>query len=257
MVLGLPYDTESLFQRGLTKMVRNPTLLVTYLVEPIAFLVLFSQMFTKMGEFLPSTAGGYVAYLTPGILVFCALIASPQGGVSIVNDINSGFLSKILLTQSSRSAILLGRLLTDVSLSVGEAVITLITAIVMGVTISTGLPGVLLIFVTVAFFEMALSGLFLAIGIATRKTETLSAVSGFLYLPLIFLSTAMFPTSFLPGWAQTASNYNPVTYIADVARELVSGGLNLNTLVEGYALTGVIALVTFAATLYQFRKVIS
>ena len=255
--MGLPYDTESLFQRGLTKMVRNPTLLVTYLVEPIAFLVLFSQMFTKMGEFLPSTAGGYVAYLTPGILVFCALIASPQGGVSIVNDINSGFLSKILLTQSSRSAILLGRLLTDVSLSVGEAVITLITAIVMGVTISTGLPGVLLIFVTVAFFEMALSGLFLAIGIATRKTETLSAVSGFLYLPLIFLSTAMFPTSFLPGWAQTASNYNPVTYIADVARELVSGGLNLNTLVEGYALTGVIALVTFAATLYQFRKVIS
>jgi len=257
MVLGIPYDTESLFQRGLTKMIRNPTLLVTYLVEPIAFLVLFSQMFTKLGEFLPSTAGGYVAYLTPGILVFCALIASPQGGVSIVNDINSGFLSKILLTQSSRAAILLGRLLTDVSLSVGEAVITIITAMAMGVTISTGLPGVLLIFLTVAFFEMALSGLFLAIGIATRKTETLSAVSGFLYLPLIFLSTAMFPTSFLPGWAQTASNYNPVTYIADVARELVSGGLNLNTLVEGYALTGVIALVTFAATLYQFRKVIS
>jgi len=255
--LGIPYDTESLFQRGLTKMIRNPTLLVTYLVEPIAFLVLFSQMFTKLGEFLPSTAGGYVAYLTPGILVFCALIASPQGGVSIVNDINSGFLSKILLTQSSRAAILLGRLLTDVSLSVGEAVITIITAMAMGVTISTGLPGVLLIFLTVAFFEMALSGLFLAIGIATRKTETLSAVSGFLYLPLIFLSTAMFPTSFLPGWAQTASNYNPVTYIADVARELVSGGLNLNTLVEGYALTGVIALVTFAATLYQFRKVIS
>ena len=255
--MGIPYDTESLFQRGLTKMIRNPTLLVTYLVEPIAFLVLFSQMFTKLGEFLPSTAGGYVAYLTPGILVFCALIASPQGGVSIVNDINSGFLSKILLTQSSRAAILLGRLLTDVSLSVGEAVITIITAMAMGVTISTGLPGVLLIFLTVAFFEMALSGLFLAIGIATRKTETLSAVSGFLYLPLIFLSTAMFPTSFLPGWAQTASNYNPVTYIADVARELVSGGLNLNTLVEGYALTGVIALVTFAATLYQFRKVIS
>jgi ABC-2 type transport system permease protein len=257
MVMTLFYDTQSLFQRGLKKMVRNPTLSVTYLVEPVIFLVVFSEMFAKLGEFLPSTAGGYVAYLTPGILVFCALIASPQSGVSLVNDINSGFLSKILLTQASRPAILLGRILTDVSMVVGEAIITIITAIVMGVTISSGLPGVLLILVTVALFEMALSGIFLAIGIATRKTETLSAVSGFLYLPLIFLSTAMFPVSFLPGWAQTASNYNPVTYIADVARELISGGLNLNTLVEGYVLTGLIALATFAATLYQFRKVVS
>ena len=118
---------------------RNPTLLVTYLVEPIAFLVLFSQMFTKLALFLPSHTGGYIAYLTPGILVFCALITSPQSGVSIVNDINSGFLSKTLLTQSSRSAILLGRLLTDISLVVAETIITIVAAIVMGVTISSGL----------------------------------------------------------------------------------------------------------------------
>jgi ABC-2 type transport system permease protein len=255
--LTLLYDTESLFQRGLIKMGRNPTLLVTFLVEPIAFLLVFSQMFTKLALFLPSHTGGYVAYLTPGILVFCALITSPQSGVSIVNDINSGFLSKTLLTQSSRSAILLGRLLTDISLVVAETIITIVAAIVMGVTISSGLPGVILILLTVAFFEMAFSGLFLVIGLATKKTETLSAISGFLYLPLIFLSTAMFPTSFLPGWAQTVSNYNPVTFISNVIRELVSGGLNYNTLVEGYALTAIIALATLVATLYQFRKVVS
>ena len=67
----------------------------------------------------------------------------------------------------------------------------------------------------------------------------------------------MFPITFLPGWAQTASNYNPVTYITNVIRELVSGGLNFNTLVEGYALTAIIALVTLVVTLYMFRKVVS
>lgn len=66
----------------------------------------------------------------------------------------------------------------------------------------------------------------------------------------------MFPAAFLPGWAQTASNYNPVSYIANVTRELVSGGFNLNTLIEGYALTGLIALATLAATFYQFRRVV-
>ena len=255
--MTLLYDTQSLFRRGLTKMVRNPTLLVTYLVEPLAFLVLFSQMFTKLGDFLPPNTGGYVAYLTPGIVVFCALITSPQSGVSIVNDINSGFLSKVLLTRSSRPAILLGRILTDVTLTVAEAVTAILAAMAMGVTITSGLPGVVLALVTISFFEMAFSGVFLSVGMATRKTETLSAVSGFLYLPLTFLSTAMFPAAFLPGWAQTFSGYNPVTYVANTVRELVSGGLSLNTLAGGYLLTGAIALVTFAATLYQFRKVIS
>ncbi|HXW37720.1 MAG TPA: ABC transporter permease, partial [Nitrososphaerales archaeon] len=114
-----------------------------------------------------------------------------------------------------------------------------------------------LMLLTTAAFEMAFSGLFLAVGIYSRKTETLSAVSGFIYLPLLFLSTAMFPSAFLPGWAQTASDYNPATYVANAIRELFNGGLNFTTVADAYLLTGAIALVTFAVTLYQFRKVVS
>jgi len=251
------YDTQSLLQRGLTKLVRNPTLLITYLVEPLIFLLIFSQLFQKLSVFMPSEPGGYLAYLTPGIVLFSALITSPLSGISIVNDLNSGFLSKMLLTQASRSAILLGRLLTDMSVVTAQALITIVAAIAMGVTVSMGLPGILLMLLTVAFFELAFSGVFLAIGIATRKTETLNALAGFLYMPLIFLSSAMFPTSFFPDWVQTISNYNPMSYVSDVVREIVLGGLTLNTLASAYVMIGMIAIVTFAATLYMFRKVIS
>ncbi len=251
------YDTRSLFERGLTKLVGNPTLLVTNLVEPLFFLLVFSQVFQKLSVFLPGEPGGYLAYLTPGVLILSAMITSPQGGVAITNDLNSGFLSKMLLTRVSRPAILLGRLLTDMSMVVAQTLVTIVVAIAMGVRISSGLPGILLILLTVAFFELAFSGIFLAIGIRTRKTETLSALAGFLYLPLIFLSSAMFPASFFPSWMQTISNYNPVSYASDVTRELVLGGLTFSTLASAYALIGIIAIVTFAATLYQFRKVIS
>jgi ABC-type multidrug transport system permease subunit len=111
--------------------------------------------------------------------------------------------------------------------------------------------------VTVAFFEFALSGIFLTVGIRTRKTETISALSGVLFFPLIFISSAMFPISFFPSWAQTFSNYNPVSYASDVTRDLVVGGLALNSLVSAFVLIGVIAALTFAATLLQFRKVVS
>ncbi len=255
--MAIFYDTQSLLERYLIKLVRNPTLLATNLVTPLLFLLLFSQLLQKFSIFLPGVSGGYLAYLTPGVVMLNAMISAPQGGVSIANDLNSGFLSKMLLTQVRRPAILLGRLLTDMLVVVGQSIITIIVAIALGVKISSGLPGILLILLTTAFFELALSGIFLTVGIRTRKTETISAISGVLFFPLIFVSSAMFPISFFPSWAQTVSKYNPVSYAADVTRDLVLGGLTFSTLAWAYTLIGVIALVTFAATLYQFRKVIS
>jgi ABC-2 type transport system permease protein len=110
--LTVLYDTESLLERYLTKLVKNPTLLGTNLVTPLLFLLLFSQLLTKFSNFLPGESGGYLAYLTPGVVMLNAMISAPLGGVSIANDLNSGFLSKMLLTQVTRPAILLGRLLT-------------------------------------------------------------------------------------------------------------------------------------------------
>ncbi len=251
------YDTQSLFQRYLIKLFRNPTLLGTNLFTPLLFLLLFSQLLQKFSLFLPGVSGGYLAYLTPGVVVLNAMISAPLGGVSIANDLNSGFLSKMLLTQVVRPAILLGRLFTDMLVVVMQSIISLALAIALGVKISSGIPGVLLILLTVAFFELALSGIFLAIGLKTRKTETISAISGVIFFPIIFVSSSMFPVSFFPAWAQTISNYNPVSYAANVTRELVIGGLSASTVFYAYVLIGIIAIASFAATLYQFRKVIS
>lgn len=255
--MTLLYDTQSLLQRYVTKLYRNPTLLGTNLFTPLFFLLLFSQLLGKFSVFLPSSSGGYLAYLTPGVVLLNAMISAPLGGVSIANDLNSGFLSKMLMTQVARPAILLGRLLTDVSVVMAQSVITIIVAIALGVHVFYGLPGILLMLLTTAFFELALSGIFLTIGIRTRKTETISAISGVLFFPLIFVSSAMFPVSFFPAWAQTASSYNPVSYAANVTREMVLGGFSYSTLVSAYALIGAIAIVAFMATWYQFRKVVS
>jgi len=244
-------------ERYLTKLVRNPTLLGTNLATPILFFVLFSQLFTKFGSFITLGPGGYLAYLMPGIVLMSAMMSAPQGGVSLANDLNSGFLAKMLLTRARRPAILLGRLVTDMFMAVVQSAITIAVAVGMGVSISYGLPGILLLLLTCALFELDLSGIFLTVGMATRKTETISALSGVLFFPLIFISSAMFPSAFFPSWAQTISRYNPVTFASDVARELVQGGFVWSNLFSAYAAIGIIALAAFLATLVQFRKVIS
>jgi ABC-type multidrug transport system permease subunit len=56
----------------------------------------------------------------------------------------------------------------------------------------------------------------------------------------------------MPFWAQTVSNYNPLSYACNVTRDLVQGGLTWSTFAFAYAVIGLTAVVTLAATLYQF-----
>lgn len=253
--MTLLYDTQSMFIRAITKIVRNPTLLFVNLFTPLLFLILFSQLLQKLGTFLGPT-GNYLAYLTPGILVFNAVIGSFQSGMSVVNDLNSGFLQKALLTPINRAAVLLGRLMADILVLILQSIIIIGVASLIGLGIVTGAAGLLLVFATIAFFGLAWSGLLLAVGLATRKAETVSAVGNLLVFPVIFISSALFPAAILPLWARDVSNYNPLSYAANVIRDLIQGGLTWNTFLVSYAVIGFMALLTFAATMFQFRRII-
>jgi ABC-2 type transport system permease protein len=253
--MTLLYDTQSLFTRALTKIIRNPTLLFVNLFTPMLFLLLFSQLLQKLS--LLGLSGSYLTYLTPGILVLNAVTGSFQSGMSIVNDLNSGFLQKLLLTPVSRAAVLLGRLMTDLLVLIIQSTIIIGAATLLGLSIATGLPGLLLIFATLAFFDLAWAGLLLAIGMKTRKAETVAAIGNLLAFPILFVSSALFPTSIMPQWAQIASDYNPVSYASNITRDLIQGGLTWNTFASAYSVIGLMAIVTFSATLYQFKKVIS
>ena len=253
--MTLFYDTQSFFSRALRKLWRNPTLLVIHLFTPLMFLLLFSQLLQELSIFLGPT-GSYLAYLTPGILVMNVTIGMPSG-MSIVIDLDSGFLQKVLVTPTSRSAILLGRLLSDMLVLMAQSAIIIGVAMLLGLRIATGVGGLLLIFVTFAFFGLAWSGVAFALGLKTKNAETLSAMDNIIALPLLFVSSALFPTSIMPLWARTVSDYNPLSYVSNVTRGLVQGGLTWGTFTSAYAVIGLIAMVTFGATLYLFRKVVS
>ena len=147
-------------------------------------------------------------------------------GNSIVFDIDSGFLQKMLVTQVSRPAILLGRLTSDAFRVVVQSAIILALAYVLGAFVTTGPVGILLIFFTIAFFGLAWSGISLALGMKTRSSETVFAIGGFLTFPLLFLSPALLPISFLPDWVQNVSMFNPISYAINAIRTLMITGFD-------------------------------
>jgi ABC-2 type transport system permease protein len=253
------FDTWVLFVRAIKKLVRTPILLFFSLFQPIMFLVLFTQLFNKFGTLIASSYPGvsYLSFATAGIILQNGFSSALQSGTSIVDDLTSGFLEKELVTPVSRYAILLGRLLSDAFRVVVQSAIIVLLALALGAQFTTGLPGVLLIFLIVAFFGLAWSGISLAIGLRTKSAETVFGIGGFLTFPLLFMSSALVPVSLMPSWMQSVSQVNPISYTVDAVRALTIVGFDWGKVLEAFGIVGLIAVVTLGATLYLFRKVVS
>jgi ABC-2 type transport system permease protein len=138
-----------------------------------------------------------------------------------------------------------------------QSAIILGLAYALGAFVNTGVIGILLIFFIIAFFGLAWSGISLAIGMRTRSSETVFAIGGFLTFPLLFLSTALFPLSFMPKWVQDISMFNPISYVVNGIRVLMTTGYDWSTILQAFGVIALVAAVTLGATLYMFRKVVS
>src|SRR5712664_2719980 len=118
-------DAFHLFIRWMKKLVRNPILVFFSLFQPIIFLLLFTQLFGKFGQFF---GVNYTVFATAGIVLQNAFSSAFQSGTAVVDDIKSGFLTKMLATPASRASILLGRLLSDAFRVFAQSLIILVLA---------------------------------------------------------------------------------------------------------------------------------
>jgi ABC-2 type transport system permease protein len=265
--MSLAADTYFLFIRALRKVLRNPILLFFSLLQPIIFLVLFTQLFSKFASVPGLFPQGlsYLEYATPGILLQNGFSSALQSGTSIVDELNSGMLEKMLVTPVNRSAILLGRLLSDAFRVVVQSSIILVLAYLLGFTVTTGVAGIVSLLVVIAFFGLAWSGISLAIGLRTRSAETVFGIGGFLTFPLLFMSDALVPTSAMPSWMQSISNVNPISIAVNAVRGLSVPSSSLSGLgltvpgdfLSALAYIAAIAVLTMGATLFLFRKVVT
>jgi len=256
-------DTRHLFVRSLKKLLRNPILLFFSLFQPIIFITLFTQLFSGFGALLPASLGrDYTRFAVAGIVLQNGFSSAFQSGTSMVDDLRSGFLVKMLATPVSRTAILLGRISTDMFRMVVQSSIIFLLAFLLGAYPDTGIPGYLLMLATIAFFGLAWSGISLSIGLKTRSAETVFGIAGTLTFPLLFMSTALVPPELQPKWMQQVSPYNPVSITVDAIRATFMANAPYfsnpaATILTAYGVIALIGVVTIGTTLYLFKKVIS
>jgi ABC-2 type transport system permease protein len=251
-------ETWELYKRALLKLVRRPIVLYFSLLQPAIWLLLFGQMFNRMVD-LPGAAGmfgttNYMAFFAPGVIMMTMLFGAGQTGLGLIQDMDSGFLDKLLTTPINRFSILLGKMGGDLTRMVLQAGLILTMAVLAGVRIRTGLFGVIFILLISGLFGVSLAGINTIIALATRNTEATFLLGNFVNLPLMFMSTAMMPKAFLPDWMQNIVQINPITYGIEGMRGLITTGFDPNKVFPAIIILGTIALVSITGATLMFRS---
>ena len=247
-------DTWYLFARNLRNSMRVPMIWVMSLVQPLIWLLLFSQLFKNIASMQGFPAGSYLDYLAPGVIVMTSLFGATFSGMGTLVDIDLGYLDKMLVTPVNRNAIMLGRMGGDVVRIVLQAIVIVLIALAMGVGFTTGFAGFLTAIAIVAFMVIGFAGLSNIVALRIREHQLFIMVINFFTLPLMFMSTAMMPRVMLPDWLQTVARYNPITYAADGIRSLMITGFDGVVLAKSFLVLGGVALVMMGIATILFRK---
>ena len=208
--------------RTMLKIKHVPFQLFDVVVTPIMFTLLFTYIF---GGALAGTPREYIQYLLPGVLVQTIVFITVYTGVGLNTDIQKGLYDRFRSLPMWQPSPLAGALLGDVvrySLAGG---IIILMGFIIGFRPGAGLAGVVYALLLILVFSLALSWLWIIVGMLMKTPETVMTMSFVFLMPLTFASDIFVRLETMPGWLQAVVGRNPVTLLARAARGLMHGNL--------------------------------
>lgn len=155
-------------------------------------------------------AVNYLEYFYPGTIVLMILFTAIFSTISIIEDRREGFLQSVIVAPVPRSTIALGKILGGTLLSLIQAVILLLLAPLIGISIGAGsLVVILFILIVISF---GLTGLGFMIAWRMDSSQGFHAIMNLFLIPLWLLSGSLFPASGAAGWLGNVMMLNPLTY---------------------------------------------
>jgi ABC-2 type transport system permease protein len=197
--------------REFTKFFREKSRLLGTIARPLLWLFVVGNGMSALIR--PQAGYSYLQFIFPGMIGMTILFASIFSSISIVWDREFGFMKEMLVAPISRLSIVVGKAISGTAISVAQAVIILVLIPFLGISLSAGqFGGVVVIAVLLSFCITSIGIL-----IAARLTsfDGFNIIMNFLVMPMFFLSGAMYPVSSLPPALRQLTHVNPLTYGID------------------------------------------
>lgn len=217
------------------------------------FVILFAYVFG--GAIQGTGAVKYINFLLPGILVQTVLFGAMMTGVGLAADMTQGMIDRFLSLPMSRSAVLMGRTISDLMRNVFVVILITLVGYLIGYRFEGDFGGALLAFLLVLIFGFAFSWVSALIGIAVKNVETAQS-AGFIWVfPLAFISSIFVPASTMPKYFRIFADHNPVTYVASAVRALSFNQPLGNNYWYSLIWIGVILAIFIPLAVWKFSKI--
>jgi ABC-2 type transport system permease protein len=190
------------------------------------------------------------AFMLPTAILIGVTGVSRAG--ALVLDIQDGYFDRLLLTPVRRLAILVGHMVADVAIACMLTVPILLLAFALGVRPEAGPIGVVVFIVMAGLWSLAFAGFGYAIALKTGNPAAVNSAF-LLFFPFLFMTSSYVPRGQLTGWLNTIATWNPVTYVLEGQRSLVTQGWQWGSLGKAALAIAVVGLVSMSLCLAALR----
>lgn len=216
-------DARVVTRRNLLHFLRQRRLLMFSTIEPVMFVLLFAFVFGgAIGGDLPPGVD-YIAFLLPGIFVQSTVFRATQTAVGLAEDMERGVVDRFRTLPMSRSAVLVGRTLADLTRSLIVIVLMVAVGYLIGFAFTEGPLKALGSMLVVGLFGFAFSWVFVYVGLKVPGAEAAQSAGFVFVFPLVFVSSVFVPVETMPGPLEAFAEVSPITLTADSARALAIG----------------------------------
>ena len=189
----------------------------------------------------------YLEFTFPGAIAAILLFTAIFSTISLIDDRSSGFMQAVLVSPSSRAAIVLGKVLGATTLAVVQAGVFLMLAPLAGIELDfVRVVATLGAMVLVAF---GVTNMGFWVAWRMESTQGFHAVMNLVLIPMLVLSGAFFPSSGAAGWVRAIAIVNPMTYCVSVIRAAMGAGATDGNLLTALSVTVAFAVVMFLLAL--------
>jgi ABC-2 type transport system permease protein len=207
--------------RNLKRIPRIPELAIFAILQSIMFVLLFAFVF---GGAIPLPGypdpNAYREYLMPGIFGQTIVFAAATTTIGMTDDVNKGIIDRFRSLPMARSAVLIGRSLSDVVYNAGILIVLMLSGLVVGWTVRTGLPELIEGIALLLLFAFAMSWIGIWLGLSVPTVEVAQQVGFTVLFPITFVSNVFVPTQTLPSWLQVFAEWNPTSTLTAALRQL-------------------------------------
>lgn len=217
-----------IFTKHLYKFMRNSQELGGTLAAPLLLAATFGLGMDRLVT--PTAIAGlnYLSFITPGIIAFTALSGAINAGMTILEEKIKGMMKEYLVAPIPRASILLAATGSGLVKSLVQSLLIVIVAVLLGAHLQTSPLGVVLAGLVLAAFVVSGVGFANAMALRSKSIGGYHTILFLLNLPLLFLSSALYPLATMPGWMRGVALLNPTTYAVEGMRAALFGSGSLN-----------------------------